>query len=351
MVADNRVDHTAQVFAVAGDSAASGRSEIAASWLRSLQRYKLDPRESRKPTPLTERELREAREALGPMLHIAQPSLDLLAQAVAGSGCCVLFTDRAGVLLDRRGSAGDDRSFYAQGLWTGSVWSEAFEGTNGIGTCLAEERALTIHRDQHFHTRNIDLSCTVAPVYDHRGKLAAALDVSSCRSDLDRCHVRLIAAAVADAARRIETLNFCQAFAGARIVVVPESRPTGAALLAVNGDDLVIGATRAARLSLALTDARLDHPLPTEMVLSGHRTGGERTTGERVPGERVPGERPPGAPTVPVEDLDRAERGALQRALARTSGNVTAAARLLGISRATLHRKMNRLGVNAGQSG
>ena len=44
-------------------------------------------------------------------------------------------------------------------------------------------------------------------------------------------------------------------------------------------------------------------------------------------------------------DLLEAERGAVRRALARTGGNVSAAARALGVSRATLHRKLHRLGL------
>lgn len=45
------------------------------------------------------------------------------------------------------------------------------------------------------------------------------------------------------------------------------------------------------------------------------------------------------------EELGQAERGVLSRALARVDGNVSAAARDLGISRATLHRKLARLGL------
>ena len=43
-----------------------------------------------------------------------------------------------------------------------------------------------------------------------------------------------------------------------------------------------------------------------------------------------------------------AERSAVQQALARTGGNVSAAAEALGISRATLHRKIARLGLGRG---
>lgn len=254
------------------------------------------------------------------MLQAAQPSLDRLFQAVGGTGCCVLFTDRHGVPIDRRGAQSDDETFHRWGLWTGAVWSEESEGTNGIGTCLAEERPLTIHRDQHFHVRNIDMSCTVAPIYDHEGKLAAALDVSSCRADLTEGFVGLIAAAVADAARRIEAQNFRQAFPTARIMLAPDTDRSTGTLLAIDRDDLIIGATRAARLAYGITDKRLSRPLPADTILS--------------------------TPADKTETLGHAERGVLQRALARANGNVSAAAKVLGISRATLHRKMNRLGLH-----
>ncbi|WP_439603987.1 helix-turn-helix domain-containing protein, partial [Shinella sp.] len=45
-------------------------------------------------------------------------------------------------------------------------------------------------------------------------------------------------------------------------------------------------------------------------------------------------------------DLDDAERAALRRVLTRAGGNVSQAADLLGISRATLYRKMKKLSIN-----
>ncbi len=320
MIANRTASHGNRIFKVVNDSSAPARSEIAASWVRSWRRYGLDPDDCSPPGTVTAQELRDARERLGPLLRLAQPSLDMLFQAVGGTGCCVLLTDCDSVLVDRRGAVGDDDAFYRWGLWTGAVWSEASEGTNGIGTCIAEARPLTIHRDQHFHTRNIGLSCSVAPVYDHLGRIAAALDVSSCRADLTEGFVGLIATAVADAARRIETLNFYQAFPDARIVLAPDVDRHATALLAVDRDDLIVGATRAARLAYSLTDSKLARKLPANMILSALSDGGS--------------------------DLVGAERSAVQRALAATDGNVSAAAKMLGISRATLHRKINRLGVS-----
>ena len=146
--------------------------------------------------------------------------------------------------------------------------------------------------------------------------LAGALDVSSCRADLTEGFIDLIAMAVADAARRIEAENFRLVFPKARILLAPTAARSAEALIAVDADDLVIGATRAARLAFGLPPGPFTRPIPAADVLGG-----------------------PAAP----EDLDAAERAALQRALARAGGNVSAAAQALGISRATLHRKLKRL--------
>ncbi|AZO43468.1 sigma-54-dependent Fis family transcriptional regulator [Mesorhizobium sp. M7D.F.Ca.US.005.01.1.1] len=297
----------------------AARSALVASWRRSLTLHGLDPAERQAPRRLTEGELRQARQRMEPLRRAADASLDRLYMAVGGVGCCVLLADSEGIPVDRRGAVADDDTFDEWGLWTGTVWSEDSEGTNGIGTCLADQRALTIHRDQHFFARNTLLSCTTAPIFDHEGNLAAALDVSSCRSDLTEGFVNLIAIAVGDAARRIEAENFRLAFSNARILLAPVAERSAGALIAVDADDLVVGATRSARLALGITQQTLVKGLPAADILGGSA----------------------GA----AEDLGEAERGVVQRAIARAEGNVSAAANNLGISRATLHRKLARFGI------
>ncbi len=301
---------------VAHGSAA--KSALVASWRRSSVLHGLDPATCGLPNRLTEAELAEARERVGSLVAAAQPSLDRLYAAVGGIGCCVLLADAQGVPVERRGAEADDTTFKGWGLWTGAIWTEDAEGTNGIGTCLVEKRTLTIHRDQHFFSRNTALSCTTAPIYDHAGQLAGALDVSSCRADLTEGFLGLISMSVADAARQIEADGFRGHFGNARILLVPGGDRGGAAMVAVDKDDLVIGATRAARHLLGLTDESLGRPLPAADLL----------------GDRV---------QAPGDDFGSSERAVLQRALARTGGNVSAAAAQLGISRATLHRKLKGL--------
>jgi transcriptional regulator of acetoin/glycerol metabolism len=311
--------HTELVRSVVQSQIAPATSAIAASWRRSMTVYGLDPGQSRPPDILTEAELREARAEIEPLALAAQGPINRLFGAVAELGCCVLLTNKDGVPVEGRGT--DEDVFQSWGLRLGAMWSEAREGTNGIGTCLAEARALTIHRDQHFRARHTGLSCTVAPIYDHRGRLAASLDVSCCREIKIEGLIGLVAVSLADAARAIEAANFREFFADARIFLTPDAGRNGASLLAVDRHDFVVGATRSARLELDISDDRIAAQLPAVDLLSPKAAGG------------------------PAELID-AERGAIRRALARADGNVSVAAKLLGVSRATLHRKLSRLGIS-----
>jgi len=303
---------------LAGGSIAN--SGLAASWRRSGHLHALDPANRAPSRRLTQSEVAAARERLGRLVSVAQSTLERLFAAVGGVGCSVLLADGGGLVVDRRGAVADDETFDAWGLWTGAVWSEKFEGTNGIGTCIVEKRPVVIDRDQHFFSRNSGLFCTTAPIFDEHGELAAALDISSCRADLTEGFAHLIATAVADAARVIEAENFRRAFPNARILLTPKSERAINSLLAVDRDDLVVGATRAARRTLGLDPAALARPIPAADLIGEARAASD--------------------------DVVMAERAALHRALARSKGNVSRAARDLDISRATLHRKLKQLGLH-----
>nr|WP_183366646.1 helix-turn-helix domain-containing protein [Gellertiella hungarica] len=315
------IDHAEQVYSAALQTSAAANSPVVASWRRCMTMHRLQPEEKRAPLRLSEAEFRAAREASERLIADAREELDRLFLTVGKAGCCLLLTDRHGIALERRGTRADDTDFQHLGLWTGSVWTEASMGTNGIGTAIADERAVTIYRDQHFLSANIALSCTTAPIRDHRGRLAAALDISTCRDDINDMTISILAQAVRDSAQRIETNLFRSAFPGARFLMVPDSGGSSPALLAVDRDDLVLGANRAARLALKLDDIRIAAGLAAADALKE---------------ERLPA----------TGDLEEAERAALRRALTRSNGNVSQAAIALGMSRATLHRKMKKLNLH-----
>ncbi|MBY4633346.1 helix-turn-helix domain-containing protein [Rhizobium croatiense] len=313
--------HAEHVYSSAQRNSAAASSPIVASWRRCMTMHRLAPEDERAPLRLTDEEFHRAREQSERLVAGATEELDRLFTTVGKAGCCILLTDRNGIALERRGAAGDDKDFRQLGLWTGSVWTEASIGTNGIGTALADERAVAIFRDQHFFCSNIRLSCTTAPVRDHRGELAAALDISTCREDVNEMTLAILTQTVRDAAMRIELNLFRSAFPGARFLMVPAGANSAAALLAVDRHDLVLGATRAARIALQLDDKRIAAGIPAADALR-----------EAVVSQQ--------------EEMVEAEKAALLRALSRTSGNVSQAAIALGISRATLHRKMKKFDLH-----
>ncbi|WCR05104.1 sigma-54-dependent Fis family transcriptional regulator [Paracoccus saliphilus] len=284
-----------------------------------MLKHGLDPGDRRRPERLSQPELATRREAMERFLHVAAPQLDQLYNLVCLSGCNVLLTDSEGVVLDQRMSEADAAQFRDWGLWQGADWSEAVQGTNGIGTCLVEGRQVTIHRDEHFHTRNIGMSCMDAPIWGPDGRLLAALDVSSARADQTERYNRLISAQIMQTAKAIEAVFFRASFPDARIVVASDEEGGDAAmLLAVDKDDLAVGATRAARRALGLEREGAIRPRPAADLLGREDE---------------------------MSGFDKAERAAVARALARAGGNVSAAARALGIGRATMYRRMARLGL------
>ncbi|MEM6974101.1 MAG: helix-turn-helix domain-containing protein [Pseudomonadota bacterium] len=287
------------------------------SWRRCVLLHSLDPEQRSETEVADARALSTARERTQPFIEAARPDLDRLAATFGRAGCCLVLTDETGLILERRGQSADETSFKDVGLVHGASWNEAQKGTNGIGTALAQERPVSVYRDQHFLTAFADLSCATAPIRDHRGRLAGALDISSARRDMNEAIMGVYLHAAQEAAGQVEARLFRAAYDMARIILVPGAG-IRQGLLALDRDDIVIGANAAARRALSIDDDWLAAGHPASSVLEGEesQSGGS---------------------------FDAAERRAIRAALAQTGGHVSEAAKLLGVSRATLHRKINRL--------
>ena len=208
--------HAQQVLTVArGQDLSHGPASdpsIARSWLRCLQDYHLDPALSIAPTVLEHGRLLESRERLHQVLQIAGSEMNSLHQQLSGAGHAVLLTDARGVILNCVTAPSERRIFERAGLWLGADWSEACEGTNGIGTCLVERQSLTIHRDEHFRGRHTGLTCSASPVFDPHGQLLAVLDVSSAREAVSRQAQFHTMALVNLSAKMIESCYFLRHF-------------------------------------------------------------------------------------------------------------------------------------------
>lgn len=297
----------------------AARSQVVASWRRCIFGYGLDPSTRAPRRILSAVELRESSQRLEPLLFAAGATLERLQVALSRMSCCALVAGVDGVPVRWCGKNADAEHLRRFGLWPGVDWSESNEGTNGVGTCLVEKRELTIHRTDHFLARNTELSCTVAPIFDHRGELAAALDITYYGNVASEELIGLLAFAAREAASQIERANFLAVFCDARIIYVPDRARTSVGLIAVDNDDIVLGATRTARLLLGITESGLRSGVPA-MDLQKQESFSDDT-------------------------MARAERGTLRRALARTSGNVSASARALDISRATMKRKLKQFNL------
>jgi len=256
---DTAVQHTEQVYSVVGGAEPlPDFEEVSTSWSRSAHRYGLIPERSGAPRILTLPELGQLRQPLDELIFSAQAELDRLYRMVREAGYTILLCNTVGVAVEHRGEEAEADQFRYWGTWLGGVWSEDLEGTNGIGTCIIEERPITVHRGQHFRSRNKDLSCSGAPIFGIDGRLIAVLDVSAIdpgRSE--RAHA-LTGALTIEVARAIDERFFREQYRRQWIVAIalPEESAPGM-LLAVDGSQRIVGADRVARRTLHIEDETL----------------------------------------------------------------------------------------------
>ena len=259
-------------------------TEVLDSWRRCTTEHHINPDRRTTPHIITESELRTSRERLGKILDLAQEEIDRLYAIVSQENYVVLLCDTEGIAIRHRGNPAMADQFRYWGIWVGGVWSEEIEGTNGIGTCITEQKPIIVHRDQHFRTRHIGLSCLASPIFDATGKLAAVLDISTMTAPppLDRSHAMALAATTV-AARAIEERVFRDCYSQTwNIAAVPADESEPALLLAVDDDRRVVGADRVARLAFALDDKILMRGLHLSRIFAYDSSLFPRTAGEDV---------------------------------------------------------------------
>src|SRR5258705_396460 len=230
---------------------------VRASWKRSAERYRIAQGSGEAPWILTAQELSASRAPVDELIGIAAHENDRLFAAVGQVGYALLFTAAEGVVADVRGDPARIQQFQRWGIWQGGVWAESVEGTNGIGTCIAEKAPVTVHCSQHFRARHATLSCCGAPVFDPNQNLAAVVDVSSYEPELSEHSHALAFALTVEAARSIEERLFRHVHRRAGILSAIAPRRPQPILLAVENDERVVGADRHARVALDIDDPQL----------------------------------------------------------------------------------------------
>jgi len=257
------LEHARLVNAVVGLGGALEPVEvvpaIARSWNRCYHDFGLDPARDEPLVVLANRELKARQEKMERLRAIAQGEMATLYQQLAGSGFSVLLTDSDGVVLDLLGDPSFTDTAAECGMMEGVVWSERHQGTNGMGTCAIEQRPILVHQNEHFLSRNVGLTCSAAPIFDHDGSLLAVLDASSF-SHLAQQHTLVL---VNMSAQMIENRAFLCRFRD-QFALRFHSRPEfigtlWEGVLAMEEDGRVIAANRSALFQLG-------HKKPADLV-------------------------------------------------------------------------------------
>ncbi len=219
-----RTSHIEDVFKVAeGSHVAQHDSIISESWRRCVSDHNLDPALPPNVYVHTQQQIKERRGQLESFLRTARFGLEKLYQQVAGLGYVLLLTDANGVTIDFIGDPTFHDEFRKAGLYLGSLWSEPTAGTNGVGTCIATRRGLVVHQAEHFISKNIDLTCTAAPIFSPDGALAAVLDISAMRSPEAKESQHLALKLVMSYAHRIETANLLNSYRSSWVLKLSKS--------------------------------------------------------------------------------------------------------------------------------
>src|SRR5262245_30886248 len=226
------------------------------SWQRSADRYHIEQGSRQAPRILTAQELSVSRAPVDELIDIAAQENDRLFAAVGKVGYALLFTTGDGVVVDVRGDAARIQQFKYWGIWQGGVWAESVEGTNGIGTCIAEKAPVTVHCSYHFRARHATLSCCGAPVLDPNQNLVAVVDVSSYDPEISEHSHALALALTVEAARSIEERLFRHVYRRAWVLSAIAPMRSQPMLLAID-DERVVGVDRHARAALDIDDQKL----------------------------------------------------------------------------------------------
>jgi len=315
--------------------------------------------------------LAEIDDVHGELIRATRPETERLARSLRGTGAAVLLFNHRGVVIDRLCHEAATPATLLTASRVGINVSEACVGTTAPSIALHDGVPYLVGRDAHFFDNTRPFFCVAAPIDDPRGERLAALDITT----YDAVPGFDVLSLVIDAAAAIENSLFRP---GRDRVVVhfhPRAELLGTpleGLLDVGDDGRIRGANRmAARLLCRPRRELLGQPFASlfdqrgaALFASPRGAGGlvvmhsaaglqvmARFEGEAaaVPAAQRPETAPaaepgaaPGEASPAVPRLRWLEYQAIDQALAALEGNVSAAARQLGISRNTIYRRLQQ---------
>jgi sigma-54 dependent transcriptional regulator, acetoin dehydrogenase operon transcriptional activator AcoR len=307
--------------------------------------------------PATQRTI----EASRPLLQAAAPVIQSLTRAMADTRYFAILTDAQGVVIDVNGPVDRHNPQASLIARLGVDLSEQAVGTTAIGATLAELQPVWLHRGEHFFDDTGVYSCAGAPLFGPDGRCMGMLDLTGIHV-VERPALKHL---VAQSAKRIENaLTLAQPHQLLLRMHWPGNSPDedSAGLVCIDADGFVTGTNRAAAEMLTLkTGAPWHHcsdvfAVPFETLFDDARSaratrelplwsGLRLTVSARLNNEsgRATVQRPARSPSVTLKDVEAA---LIRKAVEDARGSVMQAAQVLGISRATVYRKLRCTGTS-----
>lgn len=196
------------------------------SWKRCLVNYNLVPDQIPSAEVWSHAEVRDLLAAREELLIAAEPEVEQLFLRLVDSEYLIALASAEGVMMLFRCDYQFLGGMSKVGVLPGSVWTEDRQGTNGIGTCIIEQKPTTIVGDQHFGLNTKPLSCMTSPVFGPDGRLECVINVTSGKSNDPRSE-RIVQDIVQRAARRIENRYFDRIHRNNRVIRVAQDISTG----------------------------------------------------------------------------------------------------------------------------
>lgn len=349
-----------------GEAASGAHVEpwITRSWQRCMAAGH-QPRQSVAFNEVSREQRRRTAERNGALACAARPVLERLSRTIVDTRYFAMVTDAEGIVIEvgalPEGTERADRR--ARDIARiGIDLSEQAVGTTAIGAALSELSPVWLHRGEHFFDDTSIYSCAGAPLFGPEGDCIGMLDLTGIQ--VTECpELRLLAAM---SARNIENALVQQHPCALLLCIhwpgyAPSADTDG--LLCIDEEGYVSGANAAARQMLhqpsLRTQAQLHSndlfALPLSMLFDAARNASAPVeiplwSGLRVSARaRWAGHRPSGESTARSDSigctaprLRDVEAALIRKAVDDARGNVAEAARALGISRATVYRKLWR---------
>lgn len=363
-VSQARIARAREAFFAEGRIDPNIRPEIIMSWRRSAQ-LGLSPDRALPPTFVSPDRSVGLRRA-------SEPVVAQLLRDIGERSAAMLLLNTEGVVVGRwSGSPRINRVLNGFAVEPGRVFDEASAGTTGLGTPLENGRSTVIEGAEHVLAALDTLTAVGTPiVHPARGTVEGVIDIVGTVGVETSMMLPLVRQAARDIGERLvsgyaaEDRCLLDAFLSA------ERRGPRRPVLAIN-ERLIIGNGPGNALGLASEHAELwrqvQHAISAETATMTVRlptgeclrsrvqpVGGSSLVGAliQISGAMCRAEADDSHAGALLESrqgnesvFDVLERDAIRDALANAQGNRRAAAQLLGISRATLYRKMTRHGI------